>query len=149
MEKKITKKDILVAIAALVSEDATAQVGEVTVTGEDIANYVNKTIEQLDNKANNARKRAMEKKNEGDELREAVYSVLTDEFQPIDVITAAIDTTTLDMEDVTKSKVTARLTQLVKLNLAKKEQIKVGDRKIMGYALISFDPKEEVNVVEE
>lgn len=133
MEKKVTKKDILTAIATLISEDASVQVGEVTVTGEDVIDYVNKTIEQLENKANKARERAAEKKIEGDQLRDAVAAVLTNEYQPIDTITSAID-----MEDVTKSKVTARLTQLVRAGLAKKEQIKVGDgRKVMGYATVS------------
>lgn len=130
MEKKVTKRDILTAIAALISTDAEVQVGEVIVTGEDVAEYVNKTIEQLDNKAAKAKERAAEKKTEGDELRNAVEAALTDEFQTIDSITAAIDG-----EDVTKSKVTARLTALVKAGLAHKEQIKLEDgRKVMAYA---------------
>ena len=138
MEKKVTKKDILTAIAALISEDASVQVGEVTVTGTDVADYVNKTIEQLENKANKARERAAEKKVEGDELRDAVAAVLTNDYQSIDAITAMID-----MEDITKSKVTARLAQLVRAGLAQKEQIKVGDRKVMGYAVISEEVEPE------
>ena len=43
MEKKVTKRDILTAIAALISEESSVQVGEVTVTGTDIADYVSKT----------------------------------------------------------------------------------------------------------
>lgn len=139
MEKKVTKKDILTAIAALISEDASVQVGEVTVTGTDVADYVNKTIEQLENKANKARERAAEKKVEGDELRDAVAAVLTNDYQSIDAITAMID-----MEDITKSKVTARLAQLVRAGLAQKEQIKVGDRKVMGYAVISEEVEPEI-----
>lgn len=144
MEKKVTKKDILTAIATLISEDASVQIEEVTVTGEDVIDYVNKTIEQLENKANKARERAAEKKTEGDELRTAVAAVLTNEYQPIDAITSAID-----MEDVTKSKVTARLTQLVRAGLAKKEQIKVGDRKVMGYAAVSDEIEEVADIVEK
>ena len=138
MEKKVTKRDILTAIAALISEESSVQVGEVTVTGTDIADYVSKTIEQLENKATKAKERAAEKRVEGDELRDAVAAVLTDEYQSIDAITAAIN-----IEDVTKSKVTARLTQLVRVGLAKKEQIKVGDgRKVMGYAAISDEAED-------
>ena len=49
----------------------------------------------------------------------------------------------IDMEDITKSKVTARLAQLVRAGLAQKEQIKVGDRKVMGYAVISEEVEPE------
>ena len=79
-------------------------------------------------KAEKAKERAATKKAEGDELRAVVKSVLTDEFQAIDDIVAQIAG-----EDVTKAKVTARLTQLVKAEEAVKEQIKVGERKVMGY----------------
>ena len=135
MEKKMTKRDVLTAIAALVSADANITVNEVVVTGEDIIDYVNKTIEQLDNKATKARERAAEKKVEGDELRNAVAAVLTNDLQTIDQIVSLVD-----VEDVTKSKVTARLTALVKAGTAMKEQIKTEDgRKVMAYALISED----------
>lgn len=130
MEKKITKKDILTAIATLISEGTEIQVGETVVTGNDIARYIDLTIQQLDRKAEKARERAIEKKTEGDALRDAVAAVLTDDFQSIDTITSQVN-----VEDVTKSKVTARLTQLCKIGLAHKSQIKTEDgRKVMGYA---------------
>ena len=129
MEKKVTKKDVLVAIKALVPADAEFVVGDVTVTGEDVAAYADTTLAQLAAKAAKAKERAAEKKVEGDALRDAVLAVLTDEYQPIADIAAKID-----VEDVTPAKVTARLTQLVKADLANKTQIKVGDRKVMGYA---------------
>ena len=129
MEKKVTKKDVLVAIKALVPADAEFAVGDVVVTGEDVAAYADTTLAQLAAKAAKAKERAAEKKVEGDALRDAVLAVLTDEYQPIADIAAKID-----VEDVTPAKVTARLTQLVKADLANKTQIKVGDRKVMGYA---------------
>lgn len=130
MEKKITKKDVLTAITALVSDEDSVQVGEVVVTGADIADYVKKTIEQIENKASKAKERAAEKKSEGDELRKAVADVLTEELQTAEDILDQID-----MEEVTKSKVVARLTALIKDGFARKEQIKVDSRKVMGYAL--------------
>ena len=137
MEKrKITKKDVLNAIACLVKADVSVDVdydGEtVTVIGEDILDYVDTTLEQLDAKARKAKERAAANKAEGDKLRDAVKDVLTDKFQTIDAITEQID-----FPEITKSKVTARLSQLVKAGIAKKEQIKVDTRKVMGYARIA------------
>ena len=69
-------------------------------------------------------------KAEGDELRAAVQAVLTQELQTIDAIVEQIE-----CEDVTKAKVTARLTALVKAEVARKDTVKEGSRKIMAYAL--------------
>ena len=55
----------------------------------------------------------------GDALREAVQAVLTSEFQTIDEITEKVEG-----EEVTKAKVTARLTQLVKAEIAEKTDVK-------------------------
>lgn len=97
---------------------------------DEMIEFIDAQIELLSKKAEKAKERAAAKKVEGDELREVVKSVLTDEFQPIDDIVAHIEG-----EDVTKAKVTARLTQLIKADMAEKEQVKVGDRKVMAYRL--------------
>ena len=58
---------------------------------------------------------------------------MTDEFQTIDDIVAQVAE-----EGVTKAKVTARLTQLVKAEMAEKDQIKADDgRKVMAYRLVA------------
>ena len=129
MEKKITKKDVLVALKEMVAEGAKVTVNGNVVTAEDVFAYVDTTLAQLAAKAAKAKERAAEKKVEGDALRDAVLAVLTDKYQPIADIAAKVE-----FEDVTPAKVTARLTQLVKADLANKTQIKVGDRKVMGYA---------------
>lgn len=130
MEKKVTKKDVLVALKDAVAEDFEVQVGDVTVTADDIFAYADTTMEQLAAKAAKAKERAAKNKAEGDELRATIEGVLTDDLQTIDQITAQVD-----VEDITKSKVTARLTQLVKAGLAYKEQVKLEDgRKVMAYA---------------
>lgn len=100
----------------------------------DVVDFIDKKIEQLDAKAEAARKRADAKKAEGDELRGRVLALVTDELQTADAITEA-----LGDEDVTKSKVIARLTQLEKMKEIRKEQIKVGDSKRMAYALRTED----------
>lgn len=97
---------------------------------DEMIEFIDAQIAVLAAKAEKAKERAAAKKAEGDELRAVVKACLTDEFQPIDDIVAKIDG-----EDVTKAKVTARLTQLVKTEEAVKEQIKVGDRKVMAYRI--------------
>ena len=130
-EVKITKKVVLEAIKAAAEG---MDFGEV-VSAADVIAYANTAIAQLDAKAAKAKERAAEKKADGDALRAVVESVVSDEYQTIDAITAKVAETE-GYEDVTKSKVTARLTQLVKSGAIHKVQGKTEDnRKVMMYAL--------------
>lgn len=122
-EKKVTKAMMFEAVRDVIAaSDADEK--------DAMIDFIDKQLEQLAAKAEKARARAAEKKIAGDELREVVKSVLTENFQTIDAITAQIVG-----EDVTKAKVTARLTQLVKTEEAVKEQVKDGSRKVMAYKL--------------
>lgn len=134
MEKRITKKDILEAIVTTIGEDVTVTTSNgVEVTGEDIKAFVNKTIAQLDAKAERAAERAAEKRAAGDELRNAVQAVLTNDYQIAENILEKIAN---DFPDATKSKIIARLGQLIKAGVAEKEQVKLDDgRKVMGYRI--------------
>ena len=120
--EKITKVDMFNAIADFIANTDWERKDEAI-------EFIEKQIDQLKAKAEKAKSRAEEKKIEGDELREAVANALTNEPQTIDAIT----TTVAENFDVTKAKVTARLTQLVKLGEATKEQVKIDSRKIMVY----------------
>ena len=120
--EKITKVDMFNAIANFIADTDWERKDEAI-------EFIEKQIDQLKAKAEKAKSRAEEKKIEGDELREAVANALTNEPQTIDAIT----TTVAEIFDVTKAKVTARLTQLVKLGEATKEQVKIDGRKIMVY----------------
>ena len=120
--EKITKVDMFNAIADFIADTDWERKDEAI-------EFIEKQIDQLKAKAEKAKSRAEEKKIEGDELREAVANALTNEPQTIDAIT----TTVAKFFDVTKAKVTARLTQLVKLGEATKEQVKIDGRKIMVY----------------
>ena len=98
---------------------------------EGAIDFINKQIEALAAKAEKAKEKAAKAKAEGDELRAIVEGILTADAQPIDDIVAQIEG-----EDVTKAKVTARLTALVNAGIAKKEPVKVGSRKVMAYSLV-------------
>ena len=120
--EKITKVDMFNAIADFIADTDWERKDEAI-------EFIEKQIDQLKAKAEKAKSRAEEKKIEGDELREAVANALTNEPQTIDAIT----TTVAEIFDVTKAKVTARLTQLAKLGEATKEQVKIDGRKTMVY----------------
>lgn len=130
--EKITKVDMFNAIADFIADTDWERKDEAI-------EFIEKQIDQLKAKAEKAKSRAEEKKIEGDELREVVYNALTNEPQTIDAITDIV----AESFDVTKAKVTARLTQLVKLGEATKEQVKVEGRKIMVYSLAAKGPVEE------
>ena len=120
--KKVTKKEYYVMLKEVVEKSNSENKDE-------LVEFIEKQITLLDNKAAKAKERAAEKRAEGDELRALVEATLTDEYQTITDITEQIDN-----EDVTKAKVTARLTQLVKDGLAVKEEAKTEDgKKVMVY----------------
>ena len=120
--KKVTKKEYYVMLKEVV-ENSNSE------NKDELVEFIEKQITLLDNKAAKAKERAAEKRAEGDELRALVEATLTDEYQTIADITQQIDN-----EDVTKAKVTARLTQLVKDGLAVKEEAKTEDgKKVMVY----------------
>lgn len=123
-ETKMTKKDWFEVIKGIVeASDNENAAGAVE--------FIDKQMELLAAKAEKAKERAAKTKAEGDEMRAAVQAVLTEELQTIDEITAQVEG-----EEITKAKVTARLTQLVKAGLVEKETIKDGSRKVMAYRAI-------------
>lgn len=129
---KVTKAQVLEALVAYFEDPENAvsiELGDVTVNTEDIVEYANTTIEQLAAKATKAKERAAEKKAEGDALKKAVAEVLTDEYQTLDAIFEQIEG-----EDITKAKITARLTQLVKTGEAHKTDLKIDGKVRKGYA---------------
>ena len=130
--KKITKREVLEAIVKLLgTENGISEINNTGITVNEATEVLTGMISQLDHKAEQARKRAAKKKAEGDELRDIVEGVLTNEPQIIDAITAQVD-----FEGATKAKITARLTQLVNAEIATKEQVKTEDgRKVMAYKL--------------
>lgn len=131
-EVKITKKDWYAQIRTVVEASDNEQ-------KDGILAFIDHEVELLEAKTAKAAERAASKKADGDELRNAVQAVLTDELQTIDAITAQIDG-----EDVTKAKVTARLTQLVKAGVAAKDMVKTEDgRKVTAYKLGSGDVDED------
>lgn len=125
-EKKITKRDNFTAIAAILADAGR----------EDLAEVMNHEIELLDKKAEKAKETAAKKNAASDALAEAVQNALTDEFATIADITAKVS---VEDAEVSTAKVQYRLNNLVKIGVAVKEQVKVGEgnsaRKLMSYKI--------------
>ena len=127
---KVTKKNVLNVLYTLIEDNFEAKDGDVTVTAEDLRNYIDTTLDQLNAKNEKAKERAAKKRAEGDELLAVVEGLLTDEYQTGDEIAAQITD-----EDVTRPKVTARLTKLIRAGKAHKAEAKTEEgRKVMVYA---------------
>ena len=130
MEKKNTKKDYYAMLKEIVEESKDI---ETEISKEELLEFINKQVASIETKAEKAKEKAAEKKANGDELREVVQNVLTDEFQTIDAIVAQIEG-----EEVTKAKVTARLTALVNNGIAEKTDVKDDEgRKLKAYKLVA------------
>ena len=122
---KMTKVDYFEQLAGIVEASDVEN-------KEDILKFIQSSIETLENRKRAAQERAEKKKNEPDELADAIKAVLSEELQTADDIAAQIEG-----EDVTKQKVVARLTKMVNAGTVRKDSVKTDDkRKVMGYALV-------------
>lgn len=125
MEKKVTKKDNYITLSEIVANSNSE-------IKDELLAFIEKEITSIDTKAEKAKARAAIKKANGDELRDAVQSVLTNELQTADAILMQIEG-----EDLTKAKIVARLTQLVKMGIATKEDVKNDENKtVKAYKLV-------------
>lgn len=141
--KKITKRDEFGMIAEILkaAEGAGIQLdGEFTYEG--LVSRINSEIESLDKKAEQAKKRAAEKKTESDALREQVLNcVSTEEAMSIDAILSAVKAVVSPEEaaKITRNKIIARLSQLgekgTKQVVKEEVTIETGDtkNKVAGY----------------
>ena len=130
MEKKITKREKFEMLKEIIRGDVNV---EMTVEQAELIEFLDAQIIAIDTKAEKAKARNAEKKANGDELRDVVQSILTNELQTIDAIVAQIEG-----EEITKAKITARLTSLVKNGIAEKEDVKDDEgRKLKAYKLVA------------
>lgn len=124
---RYSKIDILVAIKALISEDAKILLDDrIFVTGRDIHKYCDTAIEEVEKKTIKNKKWWEEKKKNlkivrlTDPLEENIYELLTDEPQTIEDITEQLEGIYNTMP--TRSQITYRLTALVKKGVAYRQE---------------------------
>lgn len=130
--EKITKREMFVAIKE------TFETGSCKFDAATVKAFCDKEIASLDAKAVKARERAAAKKAEADVLMGQVQDALTDEYQVIADIAAAVAEVNAD---ATVSKVQYRLSKLVENQIAEKSQVTLEKtetskaRKVMAYRL--------------
>lgn len=95
---------------------------------DEIVNLCETEVAALDRKNEKARERAAMKKEAGDALREQIAGMLGNEPMTVEDIVAEINDPA-----ITRAKVVARMSQLVKAERAAKDFIKVDKRKIVAY----------------
>jgi deoxyadenosine/deoxycytidine kinase len=97
---------------------------------DELVEFIDKQIETLEKRKVAAAARAEKKREESDELTEAIFAQIGEDLITVDEIVVA-----LDSEEVTRNKVTARLGKLAKAGRIAKEYIKVDGNKRMAYRL--------------
>ena len=96
--------------------------------------FIESQIAALDRKKAKSQERRAEQKKAGDELREAIYDALTDEFQTLPQIVKAVSEAT-GIEDFSTSKAIPRLKALCELERVVKEKVKTDSGEKMAYKL--------------
>ena len=133
----MSKRDVLNALATInFTEDIV--MGDTVVTPDDIKDFIETSIAQLDKRAETAAKRSNAKKAAGDELRANIKAIITDSPKNIREIVRE-----LDDENVASAMVVSRLTQLIKLGEAFKKDTRVDGRSIKIYSTTPFNEDEE------
>ena len=103
------------------------------VDADDVLDFIDRQIALLDKRAAASKERAAKKRAASDELTELIYTMI---FEADDYITADEIVEKIDDEEVTKNKVTARVSKLVKAGRIVKEQVKLEDgKKRMAYRI--------------
>ena len=130
--EKITKREMFEAIKE------TFETGSCKYDAAVVTAFCDKEIASLDAKSAKAKERATAKKAEADVLMGQVEDALTDEYQVIADIAAAVAGVN---PDATVSKVTYRLGKLVEAGVAEKTQVTIEKtettkaRKVQAYRL--------------
>ncbi len=131
-DKKFTNKDMFITIKALLTGD---DVDETDPSDAELIEWCDKQIEILDRKADKAREKAAEKKVAGDELQEKIYNILAEADREM---TADSILEALDIEGLSKQKIIARLSNLVKAGRVVKDEVRVGEAKSRRMAYIAI-----------
>jgi hypothetical protein len=140
MENKITKKNRYEALIAMIDAGALDTITDYNadITAESMREFCVTEIELITKKADKAKERAATKAAATDALTEVVKSCLTSDHRTIADITNAV--VAIDSE-ATTSKVTYRLSQMLKAGVVTKAEVivpaseGVKARKLQTYAL--------------
>ena len=128
--EKMTKAMYFEVIRGIV-EGLGAEAFPEGVSADDVLDFIDRQVGLLDKRAAASKERAAKKRAASDELTELIYTMI---FEADDYITADDIVEKIGDEEVTKNKVTARVSKLVKAGRVAKEQVKLEDgKKRMAY----------------
>lgn len=132
---KFSKRDMYEAIINYCNASSMSIVRDnevIDISREDMLTFARHEIELLDSKNAKAKIYAEKKKNEADEVCDAIYNILGEEYMLASDIVIA-----LDNEEITINKITSKLKKLVDAHLVEKaeQKIKVDGKTLtrMGY----------------
>lgn len=130
--EKMTKAMYFEVIRGIV-EGLGAEAFPEGVSADDVLDFIDRQVGLLDKRAAASKERAAKKRAASDELTELIYTMI---FEAEDFITADEIVEKIGDEEVTKNKVTARVSKLVKAGRVAKEQVKLEDgKKRMAYRI--------------
>lgn len=130
--EKMTKAMYFEVIRGIV-EGLGAEAFPEGVSADDVLDFIDRQVGLLDKRAAASKERAAKKRAASDELTELIYTMI---FEAEDYITADEIVEKIGDEEVTKNKVTARVSKLVKAGRVAKEQVKLEDgKKRMAYRI--------------
>lgn len=129
-ETKITKTMWFEMIKAVVEASDAEQ-------REGMIDFIEKEQDMLASKVIKARERAAKARVASDALKADIKATLTGDFQTVEQVEAALDST--KYVELTRAKIVARLSALVRDGEAEKESIKIegSSRKVMAYRVIA------------
>lgn len=142
--KKITKRENYEMLLTLLPEMLNAGMID-SAEDAQLAEFLNKELENLDKRAANAKKYASKKKAEADSLMELVNSILNEHEGAMTIPEIVAKANELDPEvQATPQKLTYRLNKLVEDGLAVKEQVSIKTegkpaRKVNSYTAVQFE----------
>lgn len=116
---KISKRDMYTALVDWANGDTT----DFKYSMTDLLDFARNEIDILDRKAVKTRERAAKKREAGDELRDTLAGLLTDELQTIPELRAQLD----DGDDLSSNKIAVRMSYLVNTGVAIKDTVMVED----------------------
>ena len=121
-EKKITKKEKYGMLLAI----------EEVAVDNMLRTFVEEEIAALEAKAEKARERAAKKKAENDELGEKIYKIIVEKGSSV-TLQELYKILSVDDEEITTSKIVARLTKLVNSDKIDKAEATIEKSKKMTY----------------
>lgn len=145
MEKNVTKREFYTALINFANGGTLAvdrgEDGIYEITNDEIIEFAENEIALLDKRGEKAKERAAKKKTEADPIKEAVLAILANAE---DFMTANDVKDQIEDEDITKSKISNRLTQLFNAGIVEKAEVSVvkedGKKgKRMAYKIIPGD----------